>query len=75
MNAWPPPQPAKSHATISVIDTYAVAVVMRPGDGFRINANWSSIELTAKRGQKEVTIIIDRAGIPAVIAELQRLTS
>jgi len=78
------PAPTEGHRaypSISATDGYAVASVMRPGHGFTIvddGRGFITLRATQPREERsidaQVSICIHRNGIPALIAELQRLT-
>jgi hypothetical protein len=77
----PPSAPNKSYTAASCLTGFATASAMRHGDGFTITQSGDRqfIEFTfteperAARIEQRVVVTIHRSGIPAVIAELQRL--
>ena len=81
MNTLPAPTtPNKSHTAASVAGSFATASAMRPGDGLTIRTSGSGFVnfefVEPDRGDRiehRVVVSIHRDGIPAVIAELQRL--
>jgi hypothetical protein len=78
-NTLPPPTRAnQSHTAVRVNTHWANASVWQPGDGFTVTEARDFIALTATKPRDghlddEVSIHIHRDGIPALIAELQRL--
>lgn len=83
MTALPAPtRPNHSAASVTAFQAFATAAVMRPGDGFTIEpspkpSQFVNMKFTepprGTRPAHTVVISLHRAGIPAVIAELQRL--
>lgn len=77
----PPSAPNKSYTAASCLTGFATASAMRPGDGLTISRSGfrQFIEFvftepaTADRSEQRIVVTIHRDGIPAVIAELQRL--
>jgi hypothetical protein len=75
----PPATGAKSHTAVAITSQYATAAAMRPGDTFTIDgptdSEFVSMVATEDRdGTHKVRLSVHRDGIPALIAELQRLT-
>lgn len=71
-----PTRPGSACASVSAVSGYSFAAVARIGRGFTITSDHEWITLRAEddsNGHK-VGIAISRDGIPALIAELQRLT-
>ena len=81
MNALPAPStPNKSFTAASAMSGFATASAMRPGDTFTIRESDSGFvefdfvePARGVRPDHRVRVSIHRAGIPALIAELQRL--
>jgi hypothetical protein len=76
----PPSAPNKSYTAASCLTGFATASAMRPGDGFTIvEGHPGFIEFAfteparADRIEHRIVVTIHRSGVPAVIAELQRL--
>jgi hypothetical protein len=77
----PPSAPSKSYTAASCLTGFATASAMRPGDGLTITQSGfrQFIEFTfteparPDRAEQRIMVSIHRDGIPAVIAELQRL--
>lgn len=68
-----------SHTALSFAPRYATASVWQPGCGFAITKDGNFLTLTATKPHKnglddEVSIQIHLEGIPALVAEIQRLT-
>ena len=78
----PPDRPNRSYTCASAFAGFATASAMRPGDGLTITMTTGStfvqFEATepanGTRRENRVVLCIPRDGVPAVIAELQRLT-
>ena len=74
----PLPTPTATHGSfthIGVYPTQTVVATMKPGDRFTITqgtAGWVHLDFT--HNNQRVTVMIDEDGVPALIAELQRLT-
>jgi hypothetical protein len=76
----PPSAPNKSYTAASCLTGFATASAMRPGDGFVIRESGSGFinfeffePATGTRSERRILVTVHRDGIPAVIAELQRL--
>lgn len=76
----PPSEKNHSHATITIFEKFANAAVMRPGDGFTIEASedgeWVRFEFGEDLGNvwsPSVSVSVAVEGVPALISELQRL--
>jgi Tfp pilus assembly protein PilX len=74
--ALPPPTKGhRSHTSISVDRNGAFVAAMRIGDGLAITTAGVFVHMMFKDGDRVVGASIHRDGIPALIAELQRLSA
>ena len=70
--------PKRGHFSATAIRThrdYTTAVAIRPGDTFTIRRSMGFVILTFTQDERRVDVSIHDDGIPALIAELQRLTA